>query len=308
MDLTKMSRDDLSTLQGHLRTIGTATDVMAEGGLEPEICLTCEETVIRVAPILSAGVPAPLPDPVLLEPVQVSMPHGDSVPVGAVDVLAEAPIPSQPAVPSAVVPPPDAPKAPPAAQPDELVTGPLSEEERAEILRMDRDGVPRGEIAQALNRRVQVISLFLTAQIGSDGKARHKAPEPPAAPFVHVAEAAAAVVDKAVAAGAPPAPAVDPAADLRGLDRDIWRHLDRLPMAKGWDIEMDLDMVEAFARGSTPAIVAADLGCDSKAVVDRYKALTAVIRDDRGQMTMDGQVRFQNLLRRRVALHRTKVA
>lgn len=327
MDLTKMSRDDLSTLQGRLRTISTAADALSEGGLEPEVCLTCEETVLRAAPILSRGVPGPLPPPVLVEPVAdapAARPESWEVPpivIGGEQVAVDpAPAEAAPAVATKAAEPPVAAPAPEGASDDpapQLVTGPLSDWEKSEILRMDRDGETRRDIADALGRKLQTVALFLTAQIGNDGKPRHKVAAPPAAEFVHVADAAAPVVDQTLAAVAAPAgaaptvapvPAADPMAGLTAHEREIWTHLMGLRMPKGWDQEMDLDMVEAFARGTKASVIAADFGWDSQAVVDRYKQLTAVIRDDRGHMSIEGQARFQSVLRRFVQLRRAVAA
>ena len=55
MDLTKMTRGDLATLQDELRTVASAADVLAEGGQEPEISLTAWETAIRCAPLAAFG-------------------------------------------------------------------------------------------------------------------------------------------------------------------------------------------------------------------------------------------------------------
>ncbi len=96
--------------------------------------------------------------------------------------------------------------------------------------------------------------------------------------------------------------------DLGGLDRRIWRHLEDLGFPPGWDIELDVDMVEAFGRGTKADHLAADLGVDTAAVVSRYKALTAVIRDERGHMTIEGQTRFNAILRRRLIAARQGVA
>lgn len=326
MDLTKMSRDDLSTLQGRLRTISTAADAMSEGGLEPEVCLTCEETVLRAAPILSRGIPAPLPAPVLVEkvavdPILVGPAAGrvDSwetppIVIGGEEVAAEPEPPEEPAreldaKAGAVEVAPD--PEPQDAAP-QLVAGPLSDWEKSEILRMDRDGETRRDIADALGRKIQTVALFLTSQIGNDGKPRHKVTPPPAADFVHVADAVAPAVDRALAAvAAPPVgpvPVAGPVAELTAREREVWDHLAALRMPKGWDHEMDLDMVEAFARGTKSAVIAADFGKDSQAVVDRYKQLTAVIRDERGHMSIEGQARFQSVLRRFVQSRRAVVA
>ena len=385
MDLTKLDRPGLARLSDRLQTIATAADVMAEGGLEPEISLTAEATVLRAAPILSHGSEPPepvlvedLPDlPVVIEDApQVAGP--DAVPM-------EAPVAKNidPPAGSFSWTPPDSQRqiqrrAIPArskkAPADAVKTGPLTEDERAEILRRHAAGEENASIARALNRRAQSIGLFLAAQ-NQKGK-----PKKSKGDFKPIGEAAQAVVDAAsaqreddvspgqpapaataaegqdpdqaaggaspaaelpapvaggagdgilggdrgglqrdslaehdpvqaadvaekvppTAAEAPTAPPIiprSPGEDLHGLDRRIWQHLASLPMARGWDDDLDLDMVVAFGTGGRANMIAADLGVDSRQMLDRYHAITAVIRDDRGHMTIDGQTAFIRVLR-----------
>ena len=52
MDLTKMTRADLASLQRELHLVASAADLLAEALLvDPEISFTAEETVIRILPL-----------------------------------------------------------------------------------------------------------------------------------------------------------------------------------------------------------------------------------------------------------------
>ena len=52
MDLTKMTRADLATLQLELQIVASAADLLAQALMvDPEISFTAEETVIRILPL-----------------------------------------------------------------------------------------------------------------------------------------------------------------------------------------------------------------------------------------------------------------
>lgn len=88
-----------------------------------------------------------------------------------------------------------------------------------------------------------------------------------------------------------------PANAFTGLDRVIHAHLLKLPGAIEWDLGLDLEMCEGFARGTKLAQLALDLGVDAEWVKARYFKVTKIIRDDHGHITIDGQVRLLHLLR-----------
>jgi hypothetical protein len=332
MDLTRMDRAALAQLQRDLARVQTAADALAADGCEPEITLGAAETVLRAPSILCFGAE---PEPVLVEKTEI-------------DIEPAVPAPTPPG--GAAVPAGGkSSQAGPAGRQTtakDLVTGPLSERERAEIIRRHADGAIAADIAAALHRKPQVVALFLLAQERKaeslalrvprmNQKAGQPAPEPgqaatdkigtgrtpataegmadPAAPGAGgaagiedgmSAEIARAVAAGAVASRAAIAPAEVPD-DLHGEARLIWRALVALRQAPGWDIETDLEICEAFGRGTKVAHLALELGIDAVAITQRYKALTAVIRDDRGHMSIEGQTLFITLLRRRVAELRT---
>ena len=62
-----------------------------------------------------------------------------------------------------------------------------------------------------------------------------------------------------------------------------------MPRRKGFDAELDLEIIEGFSLGTTVDVMAADLGLDSKGVRDRFKDLSAIIRDARGNIDFRDQ-------------------
>ncbi|WP_290684685.1 MULTISPECIES: hypothetical protein [unclassified Haematobacter] len=102
---------------------------------------------------------------------------------------------------------------------------------------------------------------------------------------------------------APPAPAPAPPPTEHPLtiaQRGILDALGRLSGRKGFDAEIDLEIVEGFARGTKTAALALDLDLDAPLLLARFRDLTACIRDARGNMTIDGQADLMKVLRHRV--------
>ncbi len=316
MDLTKMTRGDLATLQGELRTIATAADVLADSGQEPEIGLTSWETVIRCAPLscFARAEPPPqllerdLPAPdFALDPPAVPAPAEGG---GAVadPVLSSALATSAGPAPEILPPsPPPAAAAAPDGDPSPVrgaeiaaeaaPSGPLSDDEKAEIRRRHAAGEDSAAIAAALNRKRPAISMFLMRAAAAETAARKSAADT----FRPIDEVAAAVIEKAAASAARPAAPADPA------EARIHAHLDALPAAKGIDAEADLEIVEAFIDGRPGSEVALDLGLDGKAVKLRFDALTAPLRDVLGKLPKGGGpglLVLHRQLRDRVALAR----
>ena len=99
-----------------------------------------------------------------------------------------------------------------------------------------------------------------------------------------------------------PAPAPPPPADnpLTIAQRSILDAVRRLSGRKGFDAEIDLEIVEGFARGTKTAALALDLDLDAPLLLARFRDLTACIRDARGNMTIDGQADLMKALRHRV--------
>lgn len=201
------------------------------------------------------------------------------------------------------------------------VTGPLTDDERAEIQRLDAEGVSRKEIARRLGRRPQTVALYLHGLAnppkGVAGRTEEfKAAQPaPVAEQASVADtvgadavAEAPVPVKAAPVGeiaegvtqvaAPtPAPVAGGAAPFTARQRQIAAHVMRLNGRGDFDAATDLALVEQLTSGTKAGQVALDLGLDSAAVVGRFRALTAVIRDDRDRVTIDGQADLLLVLR-----------
>ncbi|OWJ78406.1 hypothetical protein [Haematobacter genomosp. 1] len=106
----------------------------------------------------------------------------------------------------------------------------------------------------------------------------------------------------AITAPPAPAPAPPPPAEhqLTIAQRGILDTLGRLSGRKGFDAEIDLEIVEGFARGTKTAALALDLDLDAPLLLARFRDLTACIRDARGNMTIDGQADLMKVLRHRV--------
>lgn len=212
------------------------------------------------------------------------------------------------------------------------VTGPLSDEERAEIQQLDAQGVSRKEIARRLGRRSQTVALYLHGLAnppkGAAGKTEEfKAAQPaPVAEQASVADTVGAdaavevpVAVRAAPAGeiaegvapvaAPtPAPVAGGAAPFTARQRQIAAHVARLSGRGGFDAAADLALVEQLTSGTKAGQVALDLGLDSAAVVSRFRALTAVIRDDRDRVTIDGQSDLLLVLRVAAGVARPEAA
>jgi hypothetical protein len=212
------------------------------------------------------------------------------------------------------------------------VTGPLSDQERAEIQRLDAQGVSRKEIAKRLGRRSQTVALYLHGLAnppkGAAGKTEeYKAAQPaPVAEQASVADTlgADAAVEVPVAVEAAPvgeiaggvarrsapnpAPVAGGAAPFTARQRQIAAHVARLSGRGGFDAAADLALVEQLTSGTKAGQVALDLGLDSAGVVSRFRALTAVIRDDRDRVTIDGQADLLLVLRAMAGVARPEAA
>lgn len=231
--------------------------------------------------------------------------------------------------------------APPVAGPA-LKTGPLSDEEKAQIRLYDGVMSCR-DIAARLGRRSQTVALYLHAletaakklaetkpeETGAEeSKAAQPAPgaeqasvadpvgadaaaETPeavkAAPVGETAEGGAAVTtpDPAPVAGGADS-AVPPPATLR--EREIWHHLNQLGHVAPFDAELDLEICEALSAGQKPGEIATNLGLDTKAVVERFRRLSYPVRDLKDRVMPDGQALLVAELRRRVTWMRSRAA
>ncbi|GLS87705.1 hypothetical protein GCM10010873_26790 [Cypionkella aquatica] len=337
MDLTKMNRDDLKALQGKLRVIGNASDALAEGGFEPLICLTGDASVITVEPILSMG---PVAEVVLFEAVTdfpVILHPSETVEDAAHNALVDA-LETRVGLPEACATV-EALQVKQQSSELDLVSGPVTEAEKRQIEDMFLKGASNAEISASLRRHPSIIGshiyYFKKRQVeAAPVKSSVASAQPTEARKAVVALAGQAAdqrattskiqkpggdqgglqqlhpaehdpVQSGAVSGQSPATAPEQAAENLPMIRSpIWDHVKALGFPKGWDAELDLEMVEAFARGVKVDQLALDLDVDSKLIKDRYAALTACIRNDRGHMQIDGQEKLVRILRERVKILR----
>ncbi len=95
------------------------------------------------------------------------------------------------------------------------------------------------------------------------------------------------------------APAVPPDG-LSGKDLEIWRHLTQPANQPRWPMTIgtDFDLAVGIGRGDKLNVIAADLGIDAKALLARFAVITALVRDDKGRVTIEGLPKVINVLRR----------
>lgn len=300
MDLNALSLSDLKRLAAHLDRLRKAGEMFAD--LDPMFWVCCDSSGMRLAPVLTAGLDEPMPDPgplVEVEPVpfvraaerQAATDAGSMIlgPVEAPVFTRHQPPQSDSAAPGDAEPLPEA-----APQ----VTGPLTEDERAQISAMVAEGVPRAEIAAALGRKVQTVALWITRHLQEDGVVRLPEAAPATdAPFP--ADAAAAPV-AAVAESAPVAPAAVSAAPLSPRLREIEAVLPPTD-----DADLDLGLAKAILGGASFAEVATDLGLDTEAVRQRWIALRKPLMEPGAKpLTLAAQEDLLTILRHRVRLAR----
>lgn len=123
-----------------------------------------------------------------------------------------------------------------------------------------------------------------------------RAPQPPAAP------PAPRPVPAAVAGEEPKA------APLTIAQRAILDALARVPAREGFDDELDLEVMEGYARGAKTAALALDLDVEAGHLAARMRELTACIRDERDHLTIDGQRDLMIVLRHKVREGRVRAA
>lgn len=206
--------------------------------------------------------------------------------------------------------------------------GALEPDERETIIQLSALGQSPKQIAEQLQRRVQSVALFLHSvkanQIPAGQPASVVAREPiaekPAEPAPAVAGGAGPEARESESGPGMPAPdmgqarAPAPVAGgagsptFHGRQRLIDYHLTEVGYRGGWDVELDLELVEGLAQGRKAAEVAMDLDLDPKAVAERFRVLSYPIRDDRDRPTIDGMKDLAEVLRHRVKEARNRAA
>jgi hypothetical protein len=167
-----------------------------------------------------------------------------------------------------------------------LITGALSDAEKAEIRRRHAAGETSREIAAALNRRVQPVGAWISGLAHQEKIAflKAQAAEPAAPP-----------------APASPAPEVAPRPGvpdhIAGEHRRIWTFLDGLPPEPLFDAATDLAVYDAYDSGRGVQALALDLGVDGAALVRRYKDIVGCILDHKGRPRPELKMKLSAVLR-----------
>lgn len=227
------------------------------------------------------------------------------------------------------------PDKPAPAESPALVTGPMTAAEKARVWELRAEGREAAEIAVVLGRRANIITMMIRNRENGRGlQAEH-----PAAASAPTEEGAAAdvsepppdvaaddapVVNGAETASAPAATAIkvtvrsqqDSAVSyddtvpqnlhgdgipdgIKGDNLLIWRHLDGVGYAGGFDAEMDYDLVSGLGAGQKLAQIALDLDMDAGSLKARFRALASCVTDIGGRVTIEGQQRLTAMLKER---------
>jgi hypothetical protein len=306
MNLTWMGVAALRELHGRIGTVIEACGPLERADLWPEISLGDEETVIRCGPMVDVGAELSVVEPIAAAQVEiVPAPVAASpaktleqVPARAADVVPEAPA--------------------------DLIEGPLSDHEKAEIEKLAARGVTSKAIGWRLGRKSQTIGLYLNTQARAAARAAEKQNDIPAGQPAEGQPVQANTPDATqddVAKGAGPdaeekgteptaknAPvaggaslSLPDAPEWGFAERRIVAHLNGLPRAFDWDLAGDLSMCQALARGDKLAMVALDMGKDAQWIKQRHAVVTETIRNSAGQVTVDGGAMLLRVLSTLVA-------
>lgn len=212
--------------------------------------------------------------------------------------------PSAPAVadqaPSVAKPAPEvAPKPAPVAEtpkadrpgPGRKKTGPLTDDERAEVLRLSDEGWTPSGIAERLNRQATGFHLVVKNLLAAREDAEKAAASKSVEPKVDTPKARAAATAPNVDASELPAashggdadlPAAAQAvldrvnAEMNGFSNADWKLVQRLRLLKrpgGWTMADDLDLVERLTAGQKLAEIAADMATDAEWLKGQFRLL-----------------------------------
>ncbi|MFC3059497.1 hypothetical protein [Paenirhodobacter populi] len=187
-----------------------------------------------------------------------------------------------------------------------VVTGPLSDDEKATVRDMAAKGFTASGIAKTLNRRTQTVALLLSQERRPKAETVGKSAAPAATP----AKVAATAGKAAISVAAPPrepsaadasteSSAAVLASDLHGENLRIWQFLDALGYEVGFDAELDFDLVDGLAAGTKLGQLALDLDVDAGQLKKRFRALSECVLDRYGKVTIDGQQRLWTMLKAR---------
>ncbi|MEM7317542.1 MAG: hypothetical protein AAF408_00825 [Pseudomonadota bacterium] len=175
-----------------------------------------------------------------------------------------------------------------AEEPAELITGPISDDERDLALDMFADGAQPSEVASALGRAIKQMANL---------KFRSK-------------DKIEALQNTRTAPSREPDPEPELHTDLdfvlgpssTAAEREINTHLNALGYFKGWTPARDLLLAEGLAGGNGPLAVSEDLNVSKPDVVGRWMNLNTDVG------SLDHQARLLRVLRIRAGQGRDQVA
>lgn len=170
--------------------------------------------------------------------------------------------------------------------------------EAAKIMAKHDEGLSFAEIGTALNRHPAAVASVVKRMVAT----RAAAPKEEVAPDTTFPEKADIPPAPSAEMGIPASePAtVEPKLDtpksrfavtpaMPGWQRDLREHINRLGYPAPWSPELDLMLVEELHIGRKLPEIAVGLGMDTSAVKARWTRLSALARDDRDRVTLDGQ-------------------
>lgn len=163
---------------------------------------------------------------------------------------------------------------------------------------LDKASVLMGRTASACDFRLRSrLEDRLRAAVDHQRKENAKRAEGLAKVVAAAPEKPPAQAEVAVPAAEAPTPTPAAQSSLTMTQRTILDTIRKLAGRKGFDPEIDLEIVEGFARGTKTAALALDLDLDAALLLARFRDLTACIRDHRGNMSIDGQADVLKVLR-----------
>jgi hypothetical protein len=315
MNLDWLDIADLRVLHNRLSVVVDACAKLERADLSPAVYISDDETTIRCKPLIDAG-----GDVVLVE-VAAPAATESAEPARAVPAAPEL-APPEPAPITTPSPSPVAKAAPAAAV--ELIEGPLTDFEKAEIERLVALGKTSKQIGDTLRRKSQTVGLYLNNKARAAARGAEKRNDIPAGqpakgepdqvntPDATQDDVARGAGPDAEEKGIEPTARNAPVAGGASLslpdapewgfaERRIVAHLNGLPRAFDWDLAGDLSMCQALARGDKLAMVALDMGKDAQWIKQRHAVVTETIRNSAGQVTVDGGAMLLRVLSTLVA-------
>lgn len=150
--------------------------------------------------------------------------------------------------------------------------GPLSDDEKRQVLALHDAGKHARLIADALGRPRKGFHLIVRNTLKARERACSEKPAPheDADPPKREAPVSIPVVEKTRANYAPAPPF---GSSVGGEERDTLERLGKLPVSSNWSHGDDAALVRRLTQGEKPGRIATDLGVDRKWLRDRFHAI-----------------------------------